>query len=86
METTKSDSPSFNRSLTLEIYSVGPTIERALKSLGKGIGWGKVEKVELQPSDGRPPSDWYARFCAGGTSMKAAGQYVRGGVVVTWWK
>lgn len=74
----------FRRSFVLEIYAVGRTVEAALKELGKTLGWGKVAKISFQEMG--VPCEWMVRFTAGGTSMKASGQYVTGGVIVTWWK
>lgn len=77
--------PKFNRSCKLEIHAVGPTVEAALQHMQRGLSWGEIEHIEYQKHDGAPCT-WYVRFTAGGTSMKAAGEYVRGGVIVTWWK
>jgi hypothetical protein len=73
-----------NREYNLTIHAVGKTVKGALVSLGRDFRWGKVENIEEQTSD--VPARWFVRFTAGGTSMKAAGEYVRGGVIVTWWK
>ena len=73
-----------NREYQLTIHAVGTTVKAALVSLGRGVRWGKVENLVAQPSE--VPAQWFVCFTAGGTSMKAAGEYVRGGVIVTWWK
>lgn len=74
----------FRMEFNLTIYAVGVTVETALLSLGETLGWGRIENIDFQPVD--VPCNWHVRFHAGGTSMKAAGQYVTGGVIVTWWK
>lgn len=74
----------FNRSHRLEIYAVGVDIPSALDALGRGLGWGQLDCIVKQEVD--VPCKWYVHFTADGTSMKAAGEFVRGGVIVTWWK
>lgn len=74
----------FKREFSLTIYAVGVTVESAIKSLAQAIGWGDIDGIEFQPID--VPCEWYVRFHADGTSMKASGEYVTGGVIVTWWK
>lgn len=74
----------FQREFHLTIFAVGATIEGALNALGTTNKWGDLTKIEHQPVD--VPCKWYVRFRADGTSMKAAGEYVSGGVIVTWWK
>lgn len=70
---------------THEIYAVGETPEGALEHLGLSLGWGEVENFS-DLKGGSPEFEWGRRFTAGGTSMKAAGWRVPGGVVVAWWK
>jgi len=69
------------------VYSVGHDPADAIRALGERIGWGEITGLSPQ-SDGVRPSleQWYCRFYADGTSMKAAGRYVPGGVILTWWK
>jgi hypothetical protein len=74
----------FQRSFNLTIHAVGTSVERAIHTLGRSLKWGKIANIEWQPID--TPCQWYIRFEAGGTSMKASGEYVTGGVIVTWWK
>jgi hypothetical protein len=74
----------FRREFNLTIYAVGTTVERALKALAKTNEWGKLDKIVFQEVD--TPCDWYVYFTADGTGMKASGEYVTGGVIVTWWK
>ena len=72
------------------VYSVGKTPELAIRALGKKVGWGRVHGFESQPTndaDMSPFETWYYRFWTGqGTSMKAAGRFVPGGVILDWWK
>lgn len=75
----------FQRSFKLEIYAVGSDVQSALFSLGESLNWGEIEDIEFQSHEDAP-CEWYVCFYAGGTSMKASGEYVTGGVIVTWWK
>lgn len=75
----------FKRSAKFEVFAVGNTIENALYSLAETNNWGIIRNITLQPNEGAP-CNWYVRFKSEGTSMKASGEYVTGGVIVTWWK
>lgn len=67
------------------VYSVGRTPLEAIKALSKEIGWGKCYNFRAQ--DVEHPGEWYYRFWSGsGTSMKAGGRFVPGGVIADWWK
>jgi len=66
------------------VYSVGDTPEAAIRALGKKVGWGEITGLDPQPQE--TPGSWYYRFWAGGTSMKAGGRHVPGGVLLDWWK
>jgi len=74
----------FNRAYSVVIHAVGVDIPSALEALGRGLGWGHIDGIVMQEVD--VPCKWYVRFHADGTSMKASGEHVRGGVIVTWWK
>ena len=67
-------------------HSVGKTSEDAIRALAKDKGWGEVEMGEPLGPGSDPVYTWGFRFHAGGTSFKAAGWGVPGGVVLTWWK
>lgn len=67
-----------------EIYGIGKTPEEAIVAAAVGKGWGEVTKI-TNLEDGDPKYTWGRRFYADGTSMKAAGWSVPGGVVMTWW-
>lgn len=68
-----------------EIHGIGKTPEEAIVAAAEHKGWGEVTKIA--PLDGGDPKyTWGRSFCADGTSMKAAGWSVPGGVVMTWWK
>lgn len=82
----KKITPVFKRTMLVEIHAVGTSIASALRALGRGTGWGKVADIEIEVDPNNSPAQWFVRFTAGGTSMKASGEYVNGGVVVTWWK
>jgi nucleotide-binding universal stress UspA family protein len=64
--------------------SIGKTPEDAIVALAKELEWGEV--FMGAPLEGDGPYTWGYRFLAGGTSFKAAGWSVPGGVVLTWWK
>jgi hypothetical protein len=64
-------------------FSVGKKPEQAIRAYGRHHSWGKVANLQRQES---LPDHWYYTFTASGTSMKAAGIYVTGGVIMTWWK
>lgn len=72
--------PPFQR-----VYSVGMTPTLAIMALGEKISWGVMFNFEPQ-SVAHPDREWYMRFTADGTSMKAGGRYVPGGVILDWWK
>jgi len=68
-----------------EIHGIGKTPEEAIVAAAAHKGWGEVTKIA--PLEGGDPKyTWGRSFCADGTSMKAAGWSVPGGVVMTWWK
>jgi len=66
------------------VYAVGLTPEKAIRALAKKVGWGRVQGFEEQPCD--EDGGWFYRFRSGdGTSMKAGGRFVPGGVLIDWW-
>jgi hypothetical protein len=68
------------------IWSVGKTPRQAIFSLGRARKWGKITGLKAMPSPDYDAYAWGYRFWADGTSMKAAGICVPGGVICTWWK
>lgn len=74
----------WRRSFKIEIYAVGRNIKEALAALAESCGWDEVTGIEDQKTD--VPCEWFVRFHADGTSMKASGEHVAGGVIVLWWK
>lgn len=66
------------------ILATGEAPEQAIHALGRELGWGPLDRFEEQEANAS--DEWYYRFRADGTSMKAAGDYVPGGVTLTWWK
>jgi hypothetical protein len=68
-----------------EIHGIGKTPEEAIAAAALHNGWGEVTKI-TDLEEGDPKYTWGRRFYAEGTSMKAAGWSVPGGVVMTWWK
>lgn len=78
-------SSDFRREFSLTIHAVGRTVEEAIRALAKdGRDWKNIKDIQFQEVD--TPCKWYVRFWANGVSMKAAGEYVNGGVILTWWK
>jgi len=67
-----------------EIHAVGQTPEECILSAAKKQGWGEITKITLLEG-GDAKYTWGRRFYADGTSMKAAGWEVPGGLVMTWW-
>lgn len=68
-------------------YSVGATPREAIIALCKvrlGKFGGTLTEIPCDSSD--PRFEWGYRFTADGTGCKAAGIYVPGGVILTWWK
>ena len=73
------------KTLQEELYAVGKTPEDAILALAHFKGWGDV--TGIAPLEGGDPKyTWGKSFYADGTSMKAAGWTVPGGIVLTWWK
>lgn len=67
------------------VFAVGRTPEEAIDSYAVAVGWGELEDI-ADLTCGDPCFTWGRTFTAGGTSFKAAGWDVPGGVVLTWWK
>jgi len=67
------------------VYAVGESPEDAIDLYAEAMGWGEVSSVSDLPC-GAACFTWGRSFCAGGTSFKAAGWDVPGGVVLAWWK
>lgn len=85
-QTRRRDNPK-DGVVTTRVLAVGATVPDALRSLGGAIGWGELTDFTDQGDDGLSPNhEWYFRFKADTTGMKAAGVFVPGGVAVTWWK
>lgn len=71
------------------VWSVGETPEECVIALAKARGWGEVDMSKFRDLPEDPDENlyhWGVAFYAGGTSFKAAGQNVPGGLVLTWWK
>lgn len=67
------------------IWAVGKTPEEAIRALCEArLGKFGGELTSLEGGDER--YTWGFRFTADGTSCKAAGVHVPGGVILTWWK
>lgn len=69
----------------MEIWAVGKTPLEACDALARERWGGTVEKLGA-PLPGDDTYDWGYRFWSDGTSFKAAGVNVPGGVILTWWK
>ncbi len=70
---------------TVTVYSVGRTPEEAIEALAKELQWGAIDNM-AGLEGGSAEYQWGRSFTADTTSMKAAGVFVPGGVVITWWK
>jgi len=68
------------------VYAVGKTAREAIRAWAAERGVGEVDVESFYELDGDPKWHWGYGFNADGTSFKAAGQEVPGGVVLTWWK
>ncbi len=73
------------------IWSVGRTPREAIEALCKarwnGTLEGALTPLPIDPARSDTRFTWGYRFLSdGGTSFKAAGVHVPGGVVLTWWK
>ncbi len=68
------------------VWSVGKTPKEAIEAFCQARMGGPMESLgESLGSD--DDSTWGYRFLVdGGTGCKAAGIYVPGGVILTWWK
>lgn len=71
--------------LKKRVHAIGRTPDEAIYAFAEFGGWGKITEISIL-EDGDPMYTWGRRFFADGTSMKAAGWSVPGGVVLTWWK
>lgn len=66
------------------VKAVGKDPVQAIEALAQSMEWGEVTKVTHL--DGAGDGEWARCFVAGGTSFKASGHLVPGGVTLTWWK
>jgi len=71
------------------VWAVGPDVPTALATLGSYLGWSSVTGIVYGASRDMLHTieeEWDAMFQADGKPCKASGQYVRGGVIITWWR
>ncbi len=66
------------------VFSIGSNAQEAMKNLAEHKKWGEIEKMDHLEIG--KDFDWAYSFVAGGTSFKAAGVFVLGGAMLTWWK
>lgn len=73
--------------ITGYIYSVSNTPEEAINAFLIARVGSEIES-ELLPLDSAPDNeyDWSYSFISNGSGFKAAGIYIPGGAVMTWWK
>ena len=73
-----------------EVYAIGKDPVDCAKNWCKTNGDMEYTPCEMPANDPmNEPSEefhWGLRFWADGTSMKCAGKFIEGGVVMTWWK
>lgn len=67
------------------VFAIGNNPDDAIKAFCAASLW-ECSNLEPLPLGRDPMLQWGRRFTANGTSMKAAGCYVPGGAVMTWWK
>lgn len=68
------------------IYSTGKTPWEAIQALCQAR-FGTDLEGELRPLEGGDPAyAWGFRFTSDGTHFKAAGIFIPGGALCTWWK
>ncbi|MBK1666622.1 hypothetical protein CKO28_01010 [Rhodovibrio sodomensis] len=74
------------------VFSIGTTAEAAIEAfahmlVGEDGAREHAKDIDIEPVTDRPAFQWSARFklASNGTGMKAAGIYVPGGAVLTWW-
>lgn len=73
----------------MKIWAVGKTPLEACDALARERWGGTVTELGAELPDDpneEPIYDWGYRFWSDGTSFKAAGINVPGGVLLTWWK
>lgn len=69
------------------VFAVGTTPEDCIENFCSEMGESCENIRELEPEQpDHPDFQWGRRFVMDGTGMKAAGLYVPGGVIMTWWK
>jgi len=69
------------------LWSVGATPRDAIQALCEARWQGRIEGNLERLDGGNNAYEWGFRFTSdNGTGFKAAGIYVPGGVVLTWWK
>jgi hypothetical protein len=68
------------------VWAIGETPEKAIEAFcWARLGYSSVERIS--PLEGGDSNyQWGRRFTCEGTGFKAAGIYVPGGVILTWWK
>lgn len=67
------------------IYSIGATPQEAIEAFCLTRMGMPLERLG-EPLDGDKRYAWGFRFTVDGTSCKAAGIFVPGGAILTWWK
>jgi hypothetical protein len=69
------------------VWSVGATPEDAIQALCEARWGGTLEQMGEALEGGDKLFTWGYRFLSdNGTSFKAAGVHIPGGVALTWWK
>lgn len=70
----------------IHIWAVGASPQEAIASLAAARWSGSTETLRMgEALDDSEGYDWAYLFTSDGTSFKAAGINVPGGVVLTWW-
>lgn len=67
------------------VFAAGWSVPDCLEGFADSIGEKLDERYTVETGD-EGPGTWVAHFSASGTGFKAAGFYVPGGCIMTWWK
>ena len=70
----------------MHVWAVGTTPTEAVRAFIRARCGAPLDGPLKPLPGGDPRYTWGCRFTSDGTSFKAAGVHVPGGVILTWWK